>query len=44
MAIFIRLYRVVLDYASLIPKLAKPEELNDIVNWLAILHALQIQA
>ena len=43
MAILTRLYRVVLDYTSLIPKIAKPEELDDIVKWLAILHALQIQ-
>ncbi len=39
-----RLYRVVVDYASLIPRIAEPEELGDVVKWLAVLHALQVQA
>ena len=39
-----RLYKVVLDYTSLIPRLAGPEDLDDVVRWLAVLHALQVQA
>ena len=44
MEVLDRLYRVVLEYTSSIPRIAKPEELDDIVKWLAMLHVLQIQS
>ena len=39
-----RLYKVVLEYTSIIERVAKPEKFDDVVTWLATLHALQIQA
>ena len=44
MGVLARLYRVVLEYTALIPRIAGPGELDDVVKWLAVLHALQVQA
>ncbi|MEB3860251.1 MAG: DUF86 domain-containing protein [Desulfurococcales archaeon] len=39
-----RLYKVAVEYAGIASRIASEGSLDDVVRWLALLHALQVQA